>query len=169
MSGAQLLTDTAARQAKLKEKSYRLSDEKGLYLEIHPNGSKYWRMKYRYAGKEKRLAFGVYPEVSLKRAREKRSDARDLLADGVDPSEVRRAEKLRKKTLAADSFGAIGTEWFEKEKPHWSQSHTKRVERVLNKDLAALSIRPIAGSHIFVGTGWGAKTVCVNMELKYRP
>ena len=81
--GAQVLTDTAAKQAKPKEKPYRLSDEKGLYLEVQNGGSKYWRMKYRYGGKEKRLAFGVYPDVSLKRAREKRADARELLADGI--------------------------------------------------------------------------------------
>ncbi|MCZ6656795.1 MAG: integrase arm-type DNA-binding domain-containing protein [Gammaproteobacteria bacterium] len=139
-----MLTDTAARQAKPKEKPYRLSDEKGLYLEVHPNGSKYWRMKYRYGGKEKRLAFGVYPEVSLKRARGRRSDARDLLVDGVDPSEAKRADKLRTKTLGANSFGAIAQEWFERERPHWSESHTTRVKRIVEKDLAALNARPIA-------------------------
>ena len=85
MLGGILLTDTAAKQAKPREKPYRLSDEKGLYLEIHPNQSKYWRLKYRYAGKEKRLALGVYPEVSLKKAREKRTQARELLADGLGP------------------------------------------------------------------------------------
>ncbi len=139
-----MLTNTAAKQAKPKDKPYRLSDEKGLYLEVHSNGSKYWRLKYRYGGKEKRLAFGVYPEISLKRAHEKRSEARDLLADGIDPGEVKRAEKLRRKTLATDSFGAIAQEWFEKEKPHWSQSYCKRARRIIEKDLAALYIRPIA-------------------------
>ena len=94
-----MLTDKAARLAKPKEKPYRLSDGKGLYLEVHPNGSKYWRLKYRYGGKEKRLAFGVYPDVALKRAHEKRDAARGLLADGIDPGEVKRANKLRTKTL----------------------------------------------------------------------
>ena len=101
-------------------------------------------MKYRYGGKEKRLAFGVYPEVSLKRARGRRSDARELLVDGVDPSEARRADKLRTKTLGANSFGAIAQEWFERERPHWSESHTTRVKRIVEKDLAALNARPIA-------------------------
>jgi len=139
-----LLTDTAAKKAKPKEKPYRLSDEKGLYLEVHPSGSKYWRMKYRFGGREKRLAFGVYPEITLKKARKKRSSARDLLADGVDPGEVRRAERLRQQTLTEDSFGGIAQEWFEKEKRHWSESHTSRVKRIVEKDLAALSARPIA-------------------------
>ena len=101
-------------------------------------------MKYRYGGKEKRLAFGVYPEVSLKRARGRRSDARDLLVDGVDPSEAKRADKLRARTLGANSFGAIAQEWFERERPHWSESHTTRVKRIVEKDLAALNARPIA-------------------------
>lgn len=139
-----MLTATEIKQAKRKAKPYRLSDEKGLYLEVHPNGSKYWRMKYRYGGKEKRLAFGVHPEITLKKARKKRSDARDLLADGIDPGEVRRQEKLRKQSLGEDSFGVIANEWFEKEKPHWSNSHTSRVKRIVEKDLAALSTRPIA-------------------------
>ena len=138
-----MLTDTATRQAKPKDKPYKLSDEKGLYLEVHPNGSKYWRMKYRY-GKEKRLSFGVYPDVSLKRAREKRADARELLADGIDPGEVKRAEKHRKRTLADDSFGAVAHEWFKKQEPHWSSSHSVRVEASIEKNLADLATRPIA-------------------------
>ena len=141
--GGILLTDTAAKQAKPSEKPYRLSDEKSLYLEVHPNGSKYWRLKYRYAGKEKRLALGVYPEVSLKRAREKRSEARELLADGLDPGEAKRAERLRRKALASDSFGAIAKEWFEKQRIHWSESHIERVQRAIEKDLAQLSTRPV--------------------------
>ena len=85
-----MLTVAAAKQASPKDKPYRLYDEKGLYLEVRPNGSKYWRLKYRYAGKEKRLALGVYPEVTLKRAREKQLDARRLLSDGEDPGERKR-------------------------------------------------------------------------------
>ena len=129
--GAQVLTATAIKQAGPREKLYRLSDEKGLYLEVHPNGSKYWRLKYRFGGKEKRLALGVYPEVSLKRARDKRSEARELLTDGVDPSEVRRAEKLRRKTLADDSFGGVATDWFELKSHEWSESHKERVKRAI--------------------------------------
>ncbi|MFP6814398.1 MAG: Arm DNA-binding domain-containing protein [Pseudomonadales bacterium] len=138
-----MLTDTAAKKAQPSAKPYRLSDEKGLYLEVRPNGSKYWRLKYRYAGKEKRLAFGVYPDTTLKQARDKRTTARDLLADGVDPGQAKRVERLRQKTLVDDSFGSISWEWFQKECPHWSQSHTKRVKRITEKDLAALRARPI--------------------------
>lgn len=138
-----MLTAKATDQAKPKEKPYRLSDEKGLYLEVHPNGSKYWRLKYRFAGKEKRLAFGVYPEVSLKRARGKRADAREMLADGIDPSEARRTAKLKQKKLAVDSFGAIAEDWLQKRKTTWSPGHVVRVTRIVKKDLAALGSRPI--------------------------
>jgi Arm DNA-binding domain len=79
------LTDISAKSAKPKEKLYKLSDEKGLFLSVRPNGGKYWQMKYRFDGKEKILSFGVYPEVSLKEAREKRDSARKQIKDGVDP------------------------------------------------------------------------------------
>lgn len=84
------LTDITAKSAKSADKEYKLSDEKGLYLLIHPNGSKYWRLKYRFADKEKILALGVYPEVSLKEARDKRDTARQLLRDGIDPSKAKK-------------------------------------------------------------------------------
>ena len=73
-----MLTDPKCKNAKPKDKSYKFADEKGLYLEVMPNGAKYWRMKYRYGGKEKRLAFGVYPEAGLKEARTKRDESRKL-------------------------------------------------------------------------------------------
>ena len=88
------LTATAVKQAKSKEKQYKLSDGRGLYLLVHPNGSKYWRFKYRYAGKEKRLALGVYPDVTLANAREAAPEARETLAKGIDPGEVHKVEKL---------------------------------------------------------------------------
>lgn len=80
-----MLNDPACKNAKPKDKPYRLSDEKGLYLEVMPNGSKYFRLKYRYGGKEKRLALGVYPETGLKLARDRRDEARKQLAQGIDP------------------------------------------------------------------------------------
>ena len=85
------LTDTAIRSAKPREKVFKLYDERGLYLEVRPTGAKWWRWKYRVAGREKRLSFGVYPDVSLKSAREKREAARQQLAAGIDPSEARKA------------------------------------------------------------------------------
>ena len=85
------LTDTAIRNAKPRGKSYKLADGAGLYLEVMPNGSRYWRMRYRIAGKDTRLAFGVYPEVSLAEARARRDDARRALREGCDPAAERRA------------------------------------------------------------------------------
>src|ERR1700730_14410564 len=85
------LTDTAIRNAKPGEKAVRLFDGGGLYLEVSPTGGKWWRLKYRLNGKEKRLSLGVYPDVSLKDARERRDASRKLLADGIDPSENRKA------------------------------------------------------------------------------
>jgi hypothetical protein len=87
------LTATAVKQAKAKEKPYKLSDEKGMFLLVNPNGSKYWRFKYRFAGKEKLFAIGVYPDVSLSDARDKRDDARKLLAHDVDPGVTKRHRK----------------------------------------------------------------------------
>lgn len=91
----------AARQvetAKPKNKDYKLSDERGLFLLVKPNGSRYWRMKYRVAGKEKKLSIGIYPDISLAEARLKRDDARKVIAEGGDPSEQKQLEKLTKKT-----------------------------------------------------------------------
>lgn len=88
------LSDTAIKNAKAKEAAYKLPDEKGMFLLVNPNGSKYFRLKYRIDGKEKLLALGVYPETSLKQARDKHDEARQKLADGMAPSESRKAEKL---------------------------------------------------------------------------
>ena len=106
------LSDTAIKAAKPKaDKAYKLPDEKGMYLLINPNGSKYFRLKYRFDGKEKVLALGVYPETSLKKAREKRDAARILLADSIDPGENRKAVKSSKAESATNSFEVIAREW----------------------------------------------------------
>lgn len=88
------LTDAKVRALKPREKTYRISDAGGLYVEVAPNGSRYWRMKYRIAGKEKRLAFGVYPDVSLADAREKRDVAKKILAAGGDPEKLKKPRNL---------------------------------------------------------------------------
>ena len=138
------LTDTKAKQAKAKDKTYRLSDERGMYLEITKTGGKYWRLKYRYGGKEKRLALGVYPETSLKKARDLRDAARIQLKDGIDPSAHKRMMKHTQGDQAANSFQAVAKEWYKKEKPHWSDSHSSRVLRALEKHLyPSLGTRPI--------------------------
>lgn len=94
-----------------KEKAYKVSDEKSLYLEIMPNSSKYWRFKYRFAEKENRLAFGVYPEVSLKEAREKRDIARKQIADGINPSQAKKLDKLQININHQNSFEIIAKKW----------------------------------------------------------
>ena len=123
-----MLTDPACRNAKPKEKQYKLSDEKGLFLLIHPNGSKYWRLKYRVAGKEKMLALGVYPEVSLAAARSKRDDARKLNDNGVDPGALKKEEKRTRKIAAENSFEAITKEWLAHIKDKWSEDHHTYTE-----------------------------------------
>ncbi|MBS0194785.1 MAG: integrase arm-type DNA-binding domain-containing protein [Proteobacteria bacterium] len=111
---ARKLTGPEIRKAKPTDKARKLSDGGGLYLEVMPNGSRYWRMKYRHAGKEKRLAFGVYPEVTLAEARARRDAARAILRDGRDPSAERQAEKQRAVLAAANTFAALAGKWRER-------------------------------------------------------
>jgi len=129
------LTATAVRQAKPTEKDRKLSDGKGLHLLIKPNGSKYWRLAYRYTGKQKTLSLGVFPEVSLKEARDFRDEARKVLAKDIDPGEVKRINKVTKGIATANSFEAIAKEWFETKMRDKSQSHQDRTWRALEKDL----------------------------------
>ena len=100
------LTDISCKSAKPSSKPRKLADTNGLYLEIMPNGSKYWRLKYRFAGKEKRLAIGVYPEVSLSEAREKRAKARKLLTENIDPSQAKKEDKRQIILKCENSFEA---------------------------------------------------------------
>lgn len=129
------LTDTAIRTAKANARTQRFFDSGGLYLEIAPTGGKWWRFKYRFEGKEKRISFGVYPEVGLKRAREKRDEARALLADGIDPGENRKAVKAAKIERASNSFEVIAREWFDKNKPTWAPSHADKIIARLENDV----------------------------------
>jgi len=139
------LTDTAARQAKSKEKDYKLADEKGLFLFVKTNGSKYWRLKYRYLGAEKLLALGVYPDVKLAGARRKADEARQQLRDGIDPGELRKIKKASKVEAATNSFEAVGLEWFAKQAPIWSEAHATKTRWLLEKNLFPwLGSRPIA-------------------------
>ena len=139
------LTDTAVRKAKCGAKPYKLPDEKGLFLLVHPNGSKYWRHKYRYLGKEKLLSYGVYPDVGLKDAREKRDESRRLLTQGVDPGENKKAVKAAKVLRASNSFEVVAREWFEKHRETWAVGHADKIIRRLEKDVFPwLGVRPIA-------------------------
>ncbi len=129
------LTDLEIRKAKHSDKPFRLSDEKGLFLLVHPNGSKYWRQKYRFGGKEKLLAFGVYPEVSLTEARERRDAARKLLANGADPGEVKKAQKADDKLRAENPFEIVCREWLEAKRAVASPAQVKKAKARLEKDV----------------------------------
>ena len=139
------LTDVAIRKAKAGEKPIKLYDERGLYLEVSPSGGKWWRLKYRFEGKEKRLSLGVYPDVGLKEARDRRDAARKVLADGVDPSANRKAQKAAKADRAANSFEVLAREWYAKFVSAWGDLHRVRVLRRLERDVFPwIGERPIA-------------------------
>lgn len=138
------LTDVAVRTAKSTDKPTKLSDEKGLFLLINPNGSKYWRLKYRFAGKEKLLALGVYPDVTLAEARSRRDQARKLLANGIDPGVVKQQAKYAVKQAAKNSFEAVAREWIAKQSPHWAESHTTKILRRFEQNVFPwIGSRPI--------------------------
>lgn len=138
------LSDTAARQAKFTGKQQKLSDEKGLFLLITSSG-KYWRLKFRFGGKEKVLALGVYPEVSLKEARVKREEARRLLADGIDPSLARKQSKVVSRLASENSFEVIAREWHQSQLARWSPIHAQRVIDSLEADaFPDLGLVPVA-------------------------
>lgn len=122
------LTDTAIRNAKPQEKQYKLSDEKGMYVLIKKSG-KYFRLDYRFGGKRKTLALGVYPEVKLVEAREKRDDVRKLLANGIDPGQTRKVQKSIQIEQTENSFEAIAREWHGKHSSTWAESHSIKIIR----------------------------------------
>lgn len=128
------LSDTAIKNAKPTDKPYKVPDEKGMYLLVNPNGSKYFRFKYRFTGKEKVLALGVYPDTSLKQAREKRDEARKQMAEGIDPSENRKAVKSSKAESAANSFEVIAREWGSKKVNDWDDKNN-RSKRMLERNI----------------------------------
>ncbi len=139
------LSDLVIRNAKPEAKPVRKFDGGGLYLEITPSGGKLWRLKYRFGGKEKVLALGKYPEVGLKDARERRDDARKLLANDVDPAENRKQQKAAKAERAANSFEAVAREWIAKNTPTWAATHTSKIVRRLEMYVFPwLGGRPIA-------------------------
>ncbi len=105
------LSHLTIQTAKPKAKSYKMSGEKGLFLLVTPKGQKWWRLKYRFDGKEKSLSLGVYPQVSLKEANDRRDKARDLLAEGVDPSASRKAKKEGNVQETTNTFEAVAREW----------------------------------------------------------
>lgn len=122
------LTDAKISAAKQDEKPYKLADSGNMFLLVHPNGSRYWRLRYRFLGKEKTLALGVYPEVSLSEAREKRDAARKQITEGIDPCEQKRIKKSVPET--AQTFEAIARQWHSSNKK-WSESHSEKTLKSL--------------------------------------
>lgn len=127
------LTDSAVRNAKPKEKVYKLHDARGLFLLINKNGSKWWRFRYRYQGREKQLSVGTYPDAWLKLARSKRDEARRLLAAGVDPGETRKAAKIYG---TENSFEVVAREWHTKFTPTWTKRHAETILSRLERDVS---------------------------------
>lgn len=139
------LTDIKVKSAKPTDKAYKLTDGGGMYLLVKPNGSKYWRLKYRFVGKEKMLSFGVYPDVSLADARQKRDEARKVLAAGGDPGEVKKADKLAQKLSTENTFEAIAREWHRQKADRWSLRYRDEIIDTFEKDIFPyLGRRPIA-------------------------
>lgn len=135
------LTDTAIRSAKPQSRTVKMFDGGGLYLELSPNGGKWWRLKYRLEGKEKRISLGTYPTIGLKEARQRREDAKKLIANGIDPSIQRQAVKASVLSKEADSFEAMAREWFEKHVSALAPSYGKKVRSLIEK-----RILPVFGS-----------------------
>lgn len=135
------LTAAQIKNAKPQSKPARLADGEGLYLEISPAGGKHWRMKYRFDGKEKRLALGTFPETSLADARKAKMEAREALAKGIDPGIQRKVDKARR---SADTFEALATEWAEKYQAEWSANYMAETQRRLKRELFPhLGDRPV--------------------------
>lgn len=139
------LSDTAVRNAKPKEKPYKIADSDGLFLLVMPNGSKYWRLRYFFGGKEKTLALGVYPDVPLSEARDRRAEAKKLLASGNDPGKVKKQAKQEATIKAANTFEAIAREWYGHRKHEWAPKTSGMVlVRLEQHILPKLGPRPIA-------------------------
>ena len=129
------LNDKRCKTAETKDKPYKIADGQGMYLDIRPNGAKYWRLRYRLHGKQKLLALGVYPEISLKEARERRNQARKLLEGGIDPSKNKRDTQRAARINANNTFEAIALEWHDNQKGRWSSNHFNNVLHRLKADV----------------------------------
>jgi len=137
------LSELKIRNAKPKEKFYKLSDSDGLYLHVTEKGGKLWRFRYRFEGKEKLLALGSYPEISLLNARQRRDEARRQLAHGIDPGAVRKAQK-QAKVEDTETVEVIAREWHEKFKSTWTEGHAAKLMRCLERDVFPwIGTRPI--------------------------
>lgn len=137
------LTDTQIRKIKPQAKQQKLFDGGGLFLLVTPTGSKLWRIKYRFSGKEKLLSLGAYPDLSLADARDRRAEVRKQLAQGIDPSSVKRIEKIQAKLQAADTFGALADEWLDTKLKDKAQATIDQKKSILKNHL-----RPWLGTRL---------------------
>ena len=139
------LTNAKLRALKAGDRPFKVSDAEGLFILVNPSGSKLWRLAYRYKGKHKLLAFGVYPDVSLRDARRRREAAKEMLEDGRDPSQERKSEKRRERVAACHTFESVANEWFDRRKTGWVESYAVRLRSRLDADLMPeLGPRPLA-------------------------
>ncbi|ECK2140244.1 tyrosine-type recombinase/integrase [Salmonella enterica subsp. enterica serovar Enteritidis] len=139
------LTDLAIRRSKPKDKPYTLNDGNGLSLLIEPNGSKGWRLRYRFSGKAKLMSLGTYPNVALADARTARDEAKKLIAGGIDPAEVRKAKKREIESRFGNTFEGIAREWYEKRFDRWSPSYAEEMIETFEKDVFPyIGSRPVA-------------------------
>ena len=139
------LTDTAIRAIKPTSKTAKYFDGGGLYLEVAPSGGKWWRLKYRFQGKEKRISLGTYPTIGLKEARERREDTKKILANGIDPSAQRQAIKASITSIDQDSFEVVTREWFDKHVVNLAPSYSKKVRSLFERQIfPVLGAKPIA-------------------------
>ncbi|HNP52349.1 MAG TPA: integrase arm-type DNA-binding domain-containing protein [Nitrosomonas nitrosa] len=129
------LSDVTIRNTKPATKPTKLYDGRGLYLIVTPTGSKWWRFRFKFDGKEKLLSLGIYPDISLKDARDRRDEARKLIANGVNPSENRKIQKLARADLVANSFEIVAREWFAKYSTSWAKNHSDRTIRRFERDI----------------------------------
>ncbi len=138
------LTSTKIKGCKPQNKAYRLFDGGGLYLEVHPNGSKYWRLKYRFAGKHRVYAIGIYPEVTLAEARDEADNAKKLIRAGIDPVAQRKTVKIETQAAAENTFERLAREWIDHQGGRWTEGHGSDVLKSLEKDVfPAIGHRPI--------------------------
>lgn len=155
------MTDAALRRLRPADKPYKRADAQGLYIEVSPTGAKCWRLKYRFAGREKRLAFGVYPEVSLAEARARRDEARALLRDGKDPSAERRAAR-EAAAAVGETFGEVALEWLDRqrasmapttfEKARWMVGQTMKLHGRPIRDITAPEVLSVLRAIEFGGS-----------------
>lgn len=129
------LSNTAIRNAKPKDAPYSLTDDRGLSIQVQPSGGKWWRLRYRFEGKAKMLSLGTYPDVALSKARERRDDARRLLADGIDPGENRKATKAAGQDAASNSFAVLCHEWLQSREGQIAQAQIDKSKARLEKDV----------------------------------